>query len=351
MKKELKVFCLLSILTSSLYFIGCSSSDDELFIPSEINGKLTFQEFITSNKSSNKNSVIYTFKSDNYNQDLKVVSKIDNEILNSRIYLLNEISDWTEISSFSINIKNDVYKENINQLIIKKAKEIKNNFNYLEVRRIENIIDNLPKLLYENVEKEKFYHETLQAIFFHLAIFKSAKRSYEANSNDCECNVYDSFLNNDSPFYCSEDKLVSADETYSYLRNKLKDKTFAGKKFYARRTFAYLQQNSGNMLSVSKIDNILKQEFLRFWNNQITEIERSKIISSYSFESKNDEPVIEGPLDPYCLVHGVSQGSDCGCCSNYSGPCLWCSLGCYLHDASCTECDWWCGPACVAGPC
>lgn len=47
------------------------------------------------------------------------------------------------------------------------------------------------------------------------------------------------------------------------------------------------------------------------------------------------------------------QGGQCGCCGNYSGPCVYWSSVCLVHDYQCQSCSprWYCLPGCVASSC
>lgn len=44
------------------------------------------------------------------------------------------------------------------------------------------------------------------------------------------------------------------------------------------------------------------------------------------------------------------NGSDIGCCGNYSGCCWYAHTLCFYHDLECLECDHWhCLPGCEVG--
>lgn len=351
-----------NILFFVLFVIIYSCSNkDEIFIPSKITGNLNVLENSSLLRTNGEANMIVTFKVDSTNEIIKVESSIQNNHLNSILKIKYENSEWIQLSDFSINMTDKEYKKNVNLIIENKASQLKARYDYKKIRDIENIIDILPKLLFEELGEKKYFKETTLGIFYHLGILKSAMRSYENNTKDCNCGVFESFVNEESPFFCSEDKVVSVNSAID-LVNKISNKSeFAGKKFIPQKTLKYLKSKSGEFLSVSKIDKILKDEFRYFWNNDLSKKDiRTKIFPKDYTIAKEATLVMASdsedggfPYDPTCLLYGASSGADCGCCGNYSGPCWKCLLECYIHDQTCETCEpsWYCFSGCIPSKC
>lgn len=359
--KNLMKFFVITLLTIGTFIFNSCSENDEIHIPPEISGELNIKEKSNFSKANGANPLIYTFKVNNTNQIIGIESSIQNNHLNSTLKIQNGNSKWTELTSFSINIADKAYKQKTNLIIEDKANLLKKKYDYKKIRDIENILDNLPEILFNQLGEQQYFKETTLSIFYHLGIFKSAMRSYENNTINCNCETFESYIKEESPFFCAEDKAVSADEVFNLVKKISDEREFAGKKFIPKKTLAYLKSKSGEYLSVSKADKILKDEFKYFWNNSLSEKDiRTKIFHNHTLskeatlvmttDSKGMEKL---PYDPTCLLYGADQGSDCGCCGNYSGSCWKCLLECYIHDQTCETCtpSWYCFSGCVSGSC
>ena len=85
-------------------------------------------------------------------------------------------------------------------------------------------------------------------------------------------------------------------------------------KFKAEKTFSFLKKTEKSFISVSDVDSILRDEFKEFYEQ------------NEDLKSKNSRLCV--PIDVTCLLFGACNGSDCGCCGNYSGLCWLCNLAC-----------------------
>jgi len=285
---------------------------------------------------------------------------ISNGQLNSKLLFKEGSSDWIKFNDITLNILEPNYKENISKTIEGLAKSLKNEQDYSKIDLIENILDQTPQVFYNAMGRDDYFNLLPQSFFYHLSVFKTTKRTFN-NYEDCQCSSNEKFINNDgAPFYCAEDKLVSINEAYDLIENKIKKVKFGDKEFTPFKTLNYLKSNSNKVISVSKIDKILTDEFKEFWNENLSKSSANKIFNKSSLTlnklsvtaSANSEHCF--PIDPTCLLYGVCFGSDCGCCANYHFNCFSCSLLCYLHDVECAEqhCEpWWCLSGCVDEPC
>lgn len=351
---KLTFLSILVLLFINFFVQSCSSDENEDYIPQEIDGKLKIIEK-SNQKFKSENTLHFNFYT-NKNEIINFYSYQIGNKLYSSLNFKDKNKNLIEVTNFEIDLNEKNYKKNLYKIIENKSSHLKEKFSYKEIRNIENIVDILPAILFEKLARKRYYSDTSLSLFYHLSVLKSVKRSFEKDTDKCNCNIYKSSLNEKTPFFCEEDKLVSVSEAYSFIQEISSSKSFINKKFNPVNTLSYLKNKKDNLISVSKIDNILRQEFKYFWDNKLSLKEKNKIYPNYSFSNDailTSSTIINQklPYDPACLLYGVENGSDCGCCSNYSGPCYWCALGCYLHDQACEDCGWGCGWACVPGPC
>ncbi|GET46050.1 hypothetical protein [Capnocytophaga felis] len=347
----------ISFLIGIILTLGISSCarEDNVYMPESVDGEFTFYK-----SSDLEESTSFVFSPKNKNIRVKFEAFIKDDILHSTLFFRDNSSSWNKLSNFKSKIRNDDFIESIYSDVKIEGNSIKKNLDYEKIRNIDNILDAIPEKLFEEVSREEYYKESTLSLFYHLSSIKSAKRSFENKTNDCNCSFYANSFDEKSPFFCEEDKPINATSALILIKDLSESKRFAGKKFDADKTLNYLEHNKNRYLPASKIDRLVKDEFILFLDSKLTRKELQSILPKNSLNnlktmrfqtvanSKNDRKF---PYDPFCLLLGVWEGSDCGCCSNYRGPCFWCSPACLLHDVSCVNCDWWCGWKCVPGPC
>lgn len=348
------------LFCSSILFYSCENNSYEIQLPQKVEGSLNIIEQYLFDEIENGSGLIYEFEVSNKNEFIKFESSIEDNQLHSSLSYKYEKSEWIVVSSFCADLQDKDYKKGMNLVVAEQANLLKKQHDFFKIERIANILDGFPELIFKKLGKEEYFNESTLSIFYHLAAFNAAKRAYETKSEKCQCGVYLSYLNNESPFFCAEDKIVSADKAYDFIKKISDNRRFAGKQFNPKTLLHYLENESGKFISVSKIDKIFKDEAKYFWDKELSKAERIKVYNENNtlsmvsrLKSANTETYDGWPIDPTCFLFGVSAGSDCGCCGNYSGPCWTCSLACYLHDLSCETCEpnWYCFSGCVPGPC
>jgi hypothetical protein len=350
------VYLLLSLI-SVVLLTNCTEEYESTVTFQDVNGKIKIIDNNTLNRNE-QNNYSFIFQKNDNSQILKFEAIQNEKSLISKMFLKRN-ETWMPISELKINtLKNS--QKIMNSAVIDLANSLKKRFDKEQIVSIVSIIENIPKLLYDKLDNEDYYQNDNLAIFYHTGAFKSVWRSYENNSENCQCGIYESSLDGKSPFFCAEDKPVRAEVAFEFIENISTTKRYFGKKFTPRKTYDYLDNFSGEIISLSTVDIILRNEFKEFWLEDLSESERASLISarnerkvsSSNLNSISRENINKlRPWDPECYLYGADQGGDCGCCNNYSGPCYFCHLGCYMHDQACEDCGWGCGPTCVSGPC
>jgi hypothetical protein len=336
-------FLLIMVLfCSSILFYSCENNSYEIQLPQKVDGSLNILEQDLFEEIENGSKLMCEFEVSSNNELIKFESSIVDNQLHSSLSYKYEESEWIGLSSFCVDLLDKDYKKSMNLVVAEQGNFLKRQYDYLKIERIVNILDELPELLFSRLGKEEYFNESTLSVFYHLAAFNAAKRAHETKSEKCQCSIYNSYVNNESPFFCAEDKIVSVDKAYDFVKKISDNRRFAGKQFNPKTLLHYLENESGNFISVSKIDKIFKDEAKFFWDKELTIEERIKVYNENNtlsmasrLKSANTETYDGWPVDPSCFLFGVSAGSECGCCGNYSGPCWTCSLACYLHDLSC----------------
>lgn len=355
-----KLLFILVLLCNMLLFNSCNPDTAQIEVPVEITGNLEILEQNFLQKKDNSGELSFVFYVDGADQAIKMESSIQNSQLESSIAFKDKNSEWEVLNTFTLNLLNENFRENMNLEVEEKAKILKMKYDEGKIDRLDNILDELPKLLFKELGRDKYFNESTLSVFYHLAVFKTAKRSYDRNIKDCNCGDLDTYIYEESPFFCAEDKIVSADEVYALIKSLSQERKFAGNKFNPIISLNYLESKSGELISASTIDKILRDEFENFWNKELSTDERRKVINeNYTLSmvksnvSANSEDPGYLPYDPSCLLFGARTGGECGCCGNYSGPCYYCSVVCYTHDQTCETCTprWYCFSGCVPGSC
>ncbi len=171
----------------------------------------------------------------------------------------------------------------------------------------------------------------LGSLFFHNSILNSKKRSLEKESNDCECTLHPGYLLNKTGFFCQEDYLMNVNII---------------KKTIAKNKDVFLDSSSLSLtkyLDTTSEEVISFEKLYRFYIDKELYLKTLDLIKNGNQEKSSQ--VARGDCAWWCPL---GCGSDWGCCSNYSGCCLYTHPLCYIHDAFCTSCAYtWCFGGCV----
>lgn len=358
MKVNKLFFVVLTVLLA-VTVSSCYQEEYDIQIPEKVYGDMNLLEKKLSKDFNNSNNLSYEYQIPDANEYIRYDVYVENDQLHSKLLYKQNGSVWENISEISYNFKKVNYKNEMNDIVEKHAETLKKELDISIINRVGNILEGLPEALYNKLGRNEYNNELTLSIFYHLAAFTTSIRAYEGRSNDCQCSVNNSYLSGESPFFCAEDVVVSADEAYDFIKEKSLIKKSEGYEFNPKTLLKYLSDESGDFISASKIDRLLKDEF-EYYYKKLNKKQRLRILNDYyqssdvimtktPTESDNDDL----PIDPSCWLYGARSGSDCGCCGNYSGPCYGCSPACYLHDKSCETCEprWYCLSGCVPGPC
>ena len=235
---------------------------------------------------SNKNEIGGVFET----SDLKIIfrAKNKNKEIHATTSIINPSDDASTISvHLSLPDIEGRVVPNIEKLIVQRAVDLVESTNCKIPTNLNILHEELADKLYQ-CTKEMVMSQLRFSIMYLETVVASAQRI--CNGAESICTASPKYTYGEGLFICEED----LEELYKELMN----------------------------------DDTEKEKTTRKEDHEMS-------------PEKEGEKVKRGIWCP-----GIT-GRDHGCCGNYAGQCYYCSLGCYLHDRACTQCQYWhCGPAC-----
>lgn len=321
MKKTNIILFIASILIVYI-FASCAKED----VDSQL-GKLQiieFKEELGTQISFTKDGFTLSFKS----------TKSDNKII-SKVKITNNVLEKEMFENvFSLNKELPLYKLGLFNDIEYLSNKLKKELNAEDWILIKKIYEDFLRILFKNIELDKYQSELIQSTFYHLSIFNTIVRSL-TSKEECECTPIPDYYVEKSPFWCQEDYFFEVKNMLKfYDLNKERLFSYEGgeKEYYYIKSLV----NKKDFVSYKELFQ-LHHSIDNYKNNALIKFEKAQTANNLSNESKtNREDCWSGAL-----------GTDLGCCGNYSGCCWYASLACLRHDIACLKCDkWHCGPSC-----
>ncbi|HEX4886639.1 MAG TPA: hypothetical protein VFV37_01210 [Luteibaculaceae bacterium] len=227
----------------------------------------------------------------------------------------NKISLNTSIPGHRIPVRN---------ILLAKAQELSliNTALQLDYSKLSRVSQSFGREFLADLDKNIRNQEIANGIFFHVAILQMLARKAEQLSDVCSCSTYAKYLFNESVFACTEDMVYSAKEIVDFYNHENLSSTQLEDDGVGS-IISFAVNNPSAFLSQRQID-LMRCEALGINPDDITE-----------------------PTTGALGCPRGTQGTDPGCCGNYSGRCWYCHNWCLWHDLACWCCDkWWCGWAC-----
>ncbi|TKC00541.1 hypothetical protein [Pedobacter cryophilus] len=227
-------------------------------------------------------------------------------------------------STYTVNVGLTAYKLASHESIINQAEIVKETYQN-EIENIKILFEDFGKTL---VNDPRLDHtlQIIQSVFYHNSIINTAYRSI-IEETDCGCTPHPAYILDKKGFWCQEDYMINPEQLLTAIKDfnyKIQDREI--------KAFEYLKSHrKESSISLDKISNLIepREQFM------------NRINSAYYSNSNNY--IKQNSIKIEC----TSQGSDLGCCGNYSGCCIYWSLVCLEHDLYCLKCDhWYCGPQC-----
>ena len=310
------MFCFL--IVTSVFFNSCK--DDKL------------ENLLVDNKINLINNVTNNLKV-SYKTGLYIIFYESKTLKNTTesTVSINKATDGIVVfkSEYTINTEFPAYRLASHQGVINEAEKVKKSYSN-EIKNIKLIFEDFGKSLVNDTRLD-FTSQNIQSVFYHNSIINTAYRS-TVKETDCGCTPHPDYILDEKGFWCQEDYMIDPAKLLASIKNsnyKIRDGEI--------NAFEYLNNNNNHSkISIDKISNLIepKEKYL------------DRISKAYL--AKTNELLLQKHVN---VAESCTQGSDLGCCGNYSGCCLYWSLVCLEHDLACIDCDhWYCGWQCTPTP-
>lgn len=276
---------------------------------------------------NNDDKLIFKYTDDNYKVFYNASRKTNNSIKSSLIIYGGNNGNGAIPTSYYLDKSNsEQFKLFSHKGVIEESDKLLNQ-NGVHISGDEEVL--LEKLILEikNSESELTESDLAKNIFYHTAIIKTVKRAIENNESDCNCAPVPLYFTDKTPFLCQQDLAYNVNQSLESLKSNSSVIAEKYDSLTIERVKSYLERRS------TEVDYIFFEESYIALSNGVPTNEFIEII--------DDHIELAG-----CLL---GQGSDLGCCGNYSGCCWFWSVDCLNHDLGCAAiaCDHWtCGWAC-----
>lgn len=316
--------------------------------------------------------------------------QIEQNQLNIRFIIQNSKKKYTIDEQFIVNTKVPYLGTHISTIITTKAKELAAKNNLKTMVQLSYLLDNMLDSFAVNKNRDTLLKIENQGLFIVNSLIKSAKRQIKNKQNGYIA-FFKNHFNGSFPqiytasFYNENTKSTTSSETETPTPMTLEDwKTFFREEVPLSSNTTYEGFNRGLSpyllnediyVNIAQLNQKIKDDpsrggilfqpllqkihkpaislqelLLSFRDFYREDLEKGfllaqkegKIPQAVSFPEDIDE------LGRFCFFGGGLQGSDHGCCGNYSGCCAFWHPICRIHDELCTRCDhWYCLWGCV----
>ena len=289
----------------SVFFVfGCSNNEEEkqLTKHEEINLIQVSKNELHIEKNYDTLNVSFSVR--------KTGSKYKSRLVTREIKTGSIIFDIDYLYDVSVSH----YKLYQSDQVVELAKDLQINTSFISLSEMKKVLNQFMKDAYVPKLKTLESHLLLNSIHYHISVMDTRIRYLETNQDTCECTVHPAYLVDKANFVCQEDYFIPKQVIEMLLDVK-----------------------DDNPISMSERSGLRKHLGPHLNSSYIS------FKTLYSFYV--DEEVFTGSIN--ALKNGVSfsnamcwfgQGSDWGCCGNYSGCYYYWSFLCYLHDWYCTDC-------------
>lgn len=270
----------------------------------------------------------FSFDLDAEDKSLKFRASINDGKVVSSLFFEDESYETSIVYDFDTNI--DHWKLFQSDKVVSKSQELLSS--NISKELLDNVSNTLEKIYLNNYQNLHLNTdpELISVVNYYNSILIVASSAIQ-EERDCECTVHPAFLVGKTNFNCQENQYLNVKE----LKEILHEYTLISTSIDSSTTELI------NFLNSTNKDSIQFGELYSFY---ISQDNYSKMLSRFLKPSSDKESTLKA-CRWYCVI---GCGSDWGCCSNYSGCCLYRTVLCFIHDWRCTNCDYWhCGPKCV----
>lgn len=241
--------------------------------------------------------------------------KIDFSMINST----NKSAPFHEM--LEVDISDENYVDNIANSITERANSLANKYSLETMNALSLIVMDMINAETKNLSNDKIKEIETQGLFMFYSLIQTTKRVISnresKNKSSITSTPIEGFALGLTPFMFNEDIGINVDNFITFIDE---NPDFSAEKG------AYVFKEVLLNLKNDNVINITAQKLYSEVNNYVEEQSKGNKASSW-----------------------WPQGSDHGCCGNYSGNCWYWHPVCYVHDVMCTNCEpaWFCLSGCV----
>lgn len=247
-------------------------------------------------------SVTYTYE---------INSNKGDTILNTSLTISDLVIQKTyNLGNFVFKMNNIRNKDSISNILSTQYQILKNQYGLSELINISSSVEKLLTQQVNILQQDQLRTLIYQALGIYNSLIKGSLRDH---GSGVIFTPSDSYIVGINTFSCEEEQLINVIDFINYLTiQKPIHPNDPGYDYFLNA----LQNEARSVLNIKELN---------------------AKVADYFNSSTGRWP----------------QGGQCGCCGNYSGPCIYWSTICLIHDYQCQSCSprWYCGPTCVASSC
>jgi hypothetical protein len=258
----------------------------------------------------------------NYNEDLQTVTYNYQVIPNGGDTILKtSLLFGSMANDLIVNIGNLEFKQNNIRNLDSLAKILTTQYAYLKTTYGKAVLQEYSFMLERMLvlQSETLTQNSQRSLVFQVLCFYHSllNASLRDDNTPMTFTPIESFINGTTSFSCEEEQYINIPAFKAYL--------------------TALQPQQPNNVGIGYFLNALKYE----QSPVLSILQINKVLIKYFS--------IAGCGGGSCWP----QGSDCGCCGNYQGPCYFWHPICLLHDYMCQNCKprWFCFSGCIPSDC
>lgn len=264
------------------------------------------------------------FNYEESNTSIKYKASLDENVLLFE-FIVNELIN----EKFIIDLNKSNYPQNIADIITSKRSKLINEVSRKDIINLEKIMSNMIEAKINEIKPSEIPNMEVQGLFICKSLINSTSRllrktntsNLKLSSIDNYNTVHEGFIRGMNSFVLNEDFNINVQE---YINEIEADTIFA--------------KSKGFLFVHSILVNSIE-----------TDISMAQLLDRIDNYTQNNPGEFEiEPVDGETEPSYWPNGSDHGCCGNYSGPCYYWHPVCWIHDKMCTDCtpSWFCLSGC-----
>jgi hypothetical protein len=288
--------CVLIILSSLAFIIGCQKTGNESknkessrtsvpLPPPEMEG-----DVLTYTDPETGITLTYTYSYSN--------TETDSTLTTSLVATNSESDPIIDYGTFVLNGGNVKEKDALTAMITSAYGSLFTTYGYSTLQSYAGLVEKMLESISEEAEESDMKNYVFQSLCMFNTLAKAVNRD-NARTGSVPFTVGEGYLRDLSSFAVEEDVLIDVDDFKAWLETQR-------------------EVQPGN-------------EGIDYFTNGLATVTGTQTLKFVNLA-----------MEDFFEPGGFPQGTECGCCGNYVGPCAYWSTLCLVHDYTCQNCrPWW----------